>query len=119
MKHVNQIIKALKIKASGQVSSWRFITRKKPERGAQIDLVIDRSDNAITLCEIKYTVEPFTIEKQYVKNLQKKIEVFKEKTGTQKQIFLAMVCMSGLRHTGNSDEIVDGGVVTMEDFFEQ
>jgi AAA+ ATPase superfamily predicted ATPase len=117
MKHVDQIIKSLTIKASGQISSWRFIPRKQKEKGAQIDLVIDRIDDAITLCEIKYTDQLYAIDKQYTENLENKIKVFKEKTGTKKQIFLAMICVSGLKQTMHSEKIVDGGVVTLDDLF--
>jgi hypothetical protein len=117
MKHVDNIIHALNIKTSGKISAWRFISRKKLVEGAQIDLVIDRSDNAITLCEIKYTDQQYAIDKQYAKNLKNKIEVFKEKTGTKKQIFLAMICANGLKKTIYSEEQIDGGIVTLADLF--
>jgi len=117
MKHVDHIIHALHIKASGKISAWRFISRKKIVEGAQVDLVIDRSDNAITLCEIKYTDQQYTIDKQYAKNLKNKIEVFKEKTGTKKQIFLAMICANGLKKTTYSDEQIDGGIVALDSLF--
>ncbi len=117
MKHIDHIVRALNIKASGQVSAWRFIPRTKLTEGAQIDLVIDRNDNAITLCEIKYTDQEYFIEKQYAKNLKKKVEIFKEKTATKKQIFLAMICANGLKRTAYSEEYIDGGVVTLDDLF--
>ena len=48
--HINQIKKALGISGiASDVCSWT----KKGENGAQIDLVIDRSDRVIDLCEIK------------------------------------------------------------------
>ena len=119
MKHIDHIIRALNIKASGQVSAWRFIPRAKLAEGAQVDLVIDRSDNAITICEIKYTDREYSVEKQYAKNLKQKIEIFKEKTGTKKQIFLAMICANGLRKTAYSEMHVDGGVVTLDDLFKR
>lgn len=117
MKHVDHIIHALNIKANGQVSAWRFIPRKKLAEGAQIDLVIERSDNAITVCEIKYTDQQYAIDKQYAKNLKNKVEVFREKTGTNKQIFLAMICPNGLKSSAYSEEQIDGGVVTLKDLF--
>jgi hypothetical protein len=85
--------------------------------GAQIDLVIDRSDNAITLSEIKYTDLPFSIDKQYAANLENKIQIFKQKTGTKKQIFLAMICVNGIKQTSYSEKIVDGGIVTADELF--
>jgi AAA+ ATPase superfamily predicted ATPase len=118
MKHVDHIIRALDIKASGQVGAWRFTPRKNLSDGAQIDFVIDRIDNAITLCEIKYTDQVYAVDKQYAKILKNKIAVFKEKTGTKKQIFLAMICAQGLKNNIYSQELVDGGVVTLNDLFD-
>lgn len=115
-KHIDQIIRALNINATSTVSAWRFIPRKKLENGAQIDLVIDRNDNAITLCEIKYTSQPFAINKQYADNLSNKIEVFKKVTKTNKQIFIIMVAASGLKPTQYAKEMI-AHVVTLDDLF--
>jgi AAA+ ATPase superfamily predicted ATPase len=117
MKHIDHIIHALNIKASEQVSSCRFIPRKNFPEGTQIDLVIDRSDNAVTICEIKYSDQKYAIDKQYAKNLKRKIEIFKTRTRTNKQIFLAMICANGLKKTKYSEDQIDGGVVTLDDFF--
>jgi len=80
-------------------------------------LLIDRSDDAITLCEIKYTESPFSINKSYSQNLKRKIEIFKEKTLTKKQIFLCMISANGIKETSYSKELVSG-VVTLDEFFE-
>lgn len=54
-------------------SSWRYAPRKGSKvRGAQIDLLFDRKDSAITICEIKYSEEPFTLTKDYVEFLKGK-----------------------------------------------
>ena len=116
MKHVGQIIEALNIKSGGIVDSWRFVPRKHLEDGAQIDLLIDRNDDAITLCEIKFSNSTFSIDKQYAKILQKKIEIFKEKTKTKKQIFLAIISAYGLKKNRYSEELVDS-IVTLEDLY--
>ena len=73
-KHVNQIAKALEIESVHYKSgSWRSISPKKSKRkGAQIDLLFDRADNTITLCEIKYSDKIFTIEKSYAHALNQK-----------------------------------------------
>jgi hypothetical protein len=39
------------------------------DRGVQIDLLIDRRDHVINLCEIKFTLEPFSITKDYIEFL--------------------------------------------------
>lgn len=115
-KHIDQIVCALNINAASTVSAWRFIPRKKSENGAQIDLVIDRNDNAITLCEIKHTNRLFVIDKQGANNLLNKVEIFKKITRTNKQIFIAIIAASGLRSTPYSKELVSN-VVTLDDLF--
>jgi hypothetical protein len=115
-KHIEYITRALHIKTAESISTWRLITRNEREDGAQIDLLIDRSDNAITICEIKYTDQPFVIDKQYAEKLKKKIDIFKKVTRTNKQIFLAMISAHGLKKTIYTENIIDG-VVTLNDLF--
>lgn len=116
-KHIDQIIKALNIKSAENIASWRLITREKKKHGAQIDLLIDRDDDAITICEIKYTNKPFVITKQYAEILNKKISVFKETTKTNKQIFLVLVSAHGVKRNQYSNELLND-VITQDVFFE-
>ncbi|MCW5589674.1 MAG: AAA family ATPase [Legionellales bacterium] len=116
MKHSKQIINALNIKTSSAIGSWIFKPRKELESGAQIDLIIDRNDSAITLCEIKYTEKMFVIDKSYAKTLQHKVEVFREKTKTSKQLFMAMITANGLKSNAYSNRLIDA-VVTLDDLF--
>ena len=116
-KHLNQIRKKLNINPSAVANGWRYVpTSKSKEDGAQIDLLFDRDDDSITICEIKYTTEPFAITKDYAKNINNKISVFKERTRTRKQIFFVMISANGIKDTIYSDELVQG-VVTLEDLF--
>ncbi|KPA13194.1 ATPase (AAA+ superfamily) [Candidatus Magnetomorum sp. HK-1] len=119
VKHVNQIIKALEIEnlAAG-VGRWHFSPPKKSnETGAQIDLLIERTDNVINLCEIKYSSEPFKINKDYAKKLANKIMVFEEKSKGNKQIFLTMITTFGLQKSIWSEDLVDSEVL-LADLFE-
>lgn len=116
-KHIDQIIKALYIKTAETISSWRSLSRQTDMEGTQIDLLIDRSDNAITLCEIKYTDKPFVITKAYAEKLKKRIEIFKRMTRTHKQVFLAMISAHGLKPSLYTNEIVDGQA-TLVDLFD-
>lgn len=116
-KHIAQISEALKLSATAIAHTWRHVPRKSSKiDGTQIDLLFDRDDDAITICEIKYTTEPFVINKEYAKKLQSKIEVFKKVTGTNKQIFLAFISANGLKKNKYSDELVSG-VVMLDDLF--
>lgn len=117
-KHLREIRATLDIEQSSLASPWRStLTKDEKKEGAQIDLLFDRKDNAITICEVKYTDKPYLINKQYSKNLQNKIEVFKKVTKTENQIFLAFFSAKGLKETMYSEEMVNGGVVTLEDLF--
>ncbi len=109
-------MKALNIKTAEGITSWRYIPTSKKERGVQIDLVFPRYDNAITLCEIKYTDEPFAIDKAYAHQLRYKIDTFERVTKTKDQIFLALVAANGIKQTTYSDELVSG-IATIEDLF--
>jgi len=49
-----------------QLSDWEYRPEKKTEeQGAQIDLVFDREDGCVTLCEIKYSDKPFVMTKEF------------------------------------------------------
>ncbi len=116
-KHGQKIIDALNIKTATVIDSWRFVSKTEQDQGAQVDLLIDRSDDAITLCEIKYTQAPFMLDKAEAEALKKKIQIFKDKTKTQKQIFLVFISANGLRETAYSNDMVSGRVI-LEDFFD-
>ncbi len=116
-KHIHLILRALHIRGASPMASWRFTPGPlSNELGAQIDLVVDRQDDAITLIEMKYTRKPFILDKRYAEDLIRKKEVFKKKTQTDKDIFFAMVSANGIRKTIYSDELISA-VATLEDLF--
>jgi AAA+ ATPase superfamily predicted ATPase len=117
-KHVSNIIHALNLDQVGcLVGSWKSIPApKEKKQGTQIDLLFDREDDAITLCEIKYSSHIFSIDKMYAKNLANKVSIFQENTRTKKQIFLAMVITSGLKKNIWSEDLVNE-VVELKDLF--
>jgi len=115
-KHISKIRNFLSLQPSAIAYPWRFKTKEPHQDGAQIDLLFDRADDAITLCEIKFTNQAFIIDKAYAKDLERKIQVFKDITGTKKQIFLSMISAAGIGKSKYSDELVDQ-VVVLEDLF--
>lgn len=118
-KHLAQISEALKLSPTAIPYTWRHIPKKSASTGgAQIDLLFDREDDAITICEIKHTAKPFIIDKAYAENLQRKLAIFKKITGTSKQLFLVMICANGLKKNKYSEELISG-VVTLEDLFKR
>ena len=104
LKHVAQIRQGLGISGVSTVrSSWHTHTETE---GAQIDLVIDRADNCINLCEMKYADHVFTINKSYAEVLRRKIRLFRDTTRTKKNLFLTMMTTYGCQHNSLFDELV-------------
>jgi uncharacterized protein len=84
--------------------------------GAQIDLIIDRKDRVINLCEIKISVNEYKITKAYDANLRNKVALFREQTKTKKSVFLTMITTFGLVKNEYSHSIVQNEL-TMDDLF--
>ena len=116
-KHLSQIREKLHLSPTALARTWRYIPIKgSKEQGAQIDLLFDRDDDAITICEIKYTEKPFELDKQYAKVLMNKVAMFRKITRVTKQIFIAVISANGLKPTMYSEELVSG-CVSLEDLF--
>lgn len=116
-KHIDQIRQALNIDPGALVGTWRYVSKANEEgQGAQIDLLFDRLDGAITLCEIKYSDKPFAIDKSYAQEIERKIQVFKKHTKTKKQLFFSMITTMGLKPTMYSEEKISSEA-TLDDLF--
>ncbi len=117
-KHVDKIRRALGIdKIISKVGSWRYVSGLSDEgKGAQIDLLFDRADRVVTICEIKSGFGKFSINKAYAENLRNKIAVYKNQINTKKQIFIAMITTHGLDKNEYSEELVSNEI-TLKDLF--
>ena len=113
--HIEQIKRKLGISAvSADVSSWSKQGGKGTD-GAQIDLLFNRKDKTINLCEIKFYSQEFEITKAYDDTLKNKIRVFKEETQTNKTIQINMITTYGIKRNKYSNSI--GRTVEMDDLF--
>lgn len=118
MKHIPQLKKALGIEAVyAEVSVWRYQPATKTDKGAQIDLLIDRKDSCINICEMKFSEWPFEISKAYAKELENKLNVFKDQTKTRKILFLTMITTYGVRNSDNFVGLVQKEI-TMDILFD-
>src|SRR3990167_852876 len=114
-KHIGAIKKALGIKVSANIGAWRYRPRTgSRETGAQIDLLFDRKDDAVTLCEIKYSENAFVIDKQCAESLKQSVDVFRRVMRSNKQVFIAMISPSGVKQNSYSEEMISA-VVTLDD----
>lgn len=109
LQHLPQIKEALGISGiSTSVSQWRNDT-------AQIDLVIDRADRIVNLCEMKFSVEPFEITKAYAERLRTRMADFRQSTKCKKGISNTFVTTYGVKQ-GKHSSIVNAQVL-LDDLF--
>lgn len=109
MRHIQQIKHKLGIDdIRTDVCSWQ-------QEGGQIDLVIDRGDRVINLCEMKYSQEPYTITKSYLETMTSRRELFRMASKTTKALHLTMVCPFGIKANAHSRDIQS--VVTLDDLY--
>ena len=95
LNNINSIKMALGISSiETEVFSWRS---KNSETGAQIDLVIDRGDRTINICEMKHSISAFEIDKKYADNLLNKRSVFINETKTNKSVQISLFTVNGLK----------------------
>ena len=117
--HVQQIKKRIGISAVlSEYSSWFCRpdeTYGPDDRGAQVDLVIDRMDRVINLCEMKFSSGEYEIDKDYEMNLRNKIERFRTTTNTRKALHLTMVTTFGVKRNKYSGIVQSQ--VTIDDLF--
>lgn len=107
-KHIDEIERALGISGvRTEASSWQHRAGGPDDDGAQIDLLIDRADDVISICELKHTVNPFAITKRYADDLRRKVAVFQRETKTRKSLQLVLITTAGLVATSWSRDLVD------------
>ena len=119
LTHVQWIQRALHLDHVGfEVGSWCFVpSAGSAERsGAQIDLLFDRDDQVISLCEIKHNGESFSVDKAYARELKRKLETFQSVTRTPKQLQLVLVTLNGLKPNIWSEGLVDVSLSAEEIF---
>jgi hypothetical protein len=117
LKHVRQLKHALGIGGVETVeSAWEHRPATKSDQGAQVDLVIERADRSINLCEMKFSEAPFLIDKAYAKELAHKRDTFRRVTGTRKATFVTLVTTFGLVENEHSRGLVTN-TVTMDALF--
>ena len=121
LHHVRQIKRALGIEGvQCNVCSWSVSAKVDEEggkqEGGQIDLVVDRRDQTINLCEMKFSLQPFEITPSYMQNLIARRELFRQSTGTNKALHLTMVTTYGV--VKNAQYGMIQSEVIMNDLFE-
>lgn len=116
--HLDQVKQAIGISAvQCEVSAWfhKSAEGEERKRGAQIDLLIDRRDRVINVCEMKFSINEFTINKDYEAVLRNKMETFREESKTQKALQLTMITTYGVKKNMYSSRVQSE--VVLDDLF--
>ena len=113
LQHVGQIKNALGIGGvAAGVAAWRG--EADGER-AQVDLVIDRDDGIVNLCEMKFSHEPYALDAKELRLLERRRDIFKAATGMRKAVHLTMVAAPELKRNAAAYEIQSE--VRLDDLF--
>lgn len=115
LAHVPQIKRALGVAgiACGAYA-WRS---EKSDPGAQVDLVLDRADGVVNLCECKYTDVPFAIDKAYEQTLRSKVFAYRSEVEDRKALHLTIIAPYGI--APNAHAYVAQSVITADDLFSE
>lgn len=115
LNHINQIKQALGISGI-QSRACCWVGKNEGEyKGAQIDLVIDRADQTVNICEMKFSRAAYEITKSDDANLENKLNAFLSQTKTTKSLMITMITSFGIKRNKYSGNIQNQ--VVMEDLF--
>ena len=113
LNHVDQIKGALGISGvSSEVFSW---FGKGEHRSAQIDMLIDRADKTINLCEMKYLSHVYAMTAEDEDDIERRVAALRESTGTEKNVIVTLITTKGLNRNEHSECVQR--VVTLEELF--
>lgn len=113
--HIEQIKKALGISGvSTRQSAWSKHSDDEP--GAQIDMIIERKDNIVNLCEIKFYGDEFVVNKSYDKTIRSRIALLSQEISPKMAIHSTLITTFGLKYNEYSGDFVN--VIGLDDLFE-
>ena len=78
-------------------------------------MLIDRADNMVNICEMKFSKSPYTISNDDSAAIANKVDRFSEATAFSKSINVTLVTVNGIAEAGHWNDI--HSVVTAEDLF--
>lgn len=100
LNHAEQIKKALGISGiTANVFSW---FGKGESSSAQIDMLIDRADKTINVCEMKFWNRPYAMTAKDEADIERKVSTFIEATNTDKSIIVTMITTKGVEQNEHS-----------------
>lgn len=114
-RHIRQIKRALGISGVSTSQSAWSLAGKEGNEGTQIDMIIDRADNVLNMCEMKFYSEPFTISKAYHAVLAHRLNLLGGSISRRKVIHSTLITTYGLDYNEYSGDFQQ--VITLDDLF--
>jgi uncharacterized protein len=112
-RHIDKVKTKLGISGIYTETSTMY---QKQDLPMQVDLLINRKDNAINFCEIKHYESGFKFDKKSYSDIKSKLDIFKEKYGTRKQVFYTFISNQAAPDNEYALELIDNTVL-LDDFF--
>ena len=113
MSHIQQIIYALRLDYIH--TEFYSLRSKESTPGAQIDIIIDRADGIVTICEVKYSKAEYTLSKDDYEKIMNRVETFVQETKCKKGTQTIIITTKGMKPTGFSE--ISKRIVTLDDLF--
>lgn len=116
LRHYRQIKEALGLRVvSTSLATWQK-QGDKNERGAQVDMLIERADRILHLCEIKFSVRKYSLSKAYEDRLRERMTIFADATKCRKTIVNTFITTYGV--AGVDNHSIVHSEVTLDDLFQ-
>jgi len=108
-QHITQIKRALEINGVKTSVSACHFHGNESGTGAQIDMVINREDNIVNLCEMKFSISPYYISSDEETKLIHRMEILKKTLSSRQRIHLTLITTYGLtpgKHNGKIQKVI-------------
>jgi len=103
MAHILQIKHALRIDSISTLTySWRS---KTATPAAQIDIIIERADKIVNICEVKYCQDKYSLDKDEYDKIIRRKNAFIQETGIRHTPWLTMITTEGIANGKYTDMI--------------
>ncbi len=103
--HTKQIKSALGISGiMANIFSWH-IAKTEDHPGVQIDLLIDRADNVVSICEMKYAPNGYTMTASEASKINTRMRVYSLHMPPKKGLQFVMITSNGMTNKGNKMNI--------------
>ena len=113
--HIEQVKYALGISGVLTTESEWTVDSSDGQEGMQVDLLIDRADRVVDVCEIKFCNDEFSLNSSYSRKIMSRVERTAELFGNKRSVVSVLITTYGLKKNEYSSRFQK--VVTMEDLF--